>query len=1070
MEYLKQLPFSSLTGALQYQTRTKPNKTAVLYPDPKSNWKEYSTLTYKQYDNVTNHLAGIISKYLPSLSSSNETITCGLLAADNIKYLLSEYALLKLPNVIMFPISSRNSQAAVEHLLKETKTILLLTTSQYSSMMEMVRQKEEFQHLKVLLLDNDEFDLEQIMAKKDIECKMTFKSVSIGEKNDEELNKKVVIIHSSGSTAYPKPVYLTNRYFLISSTVYQSINTDFWREDDIVLAWGALFHALAFIATTRAIISGCTFALPLCVGFPPKPNELLHNLQVKNGITVLITVPSLLEQLVQEILSGKNHSVNFKPLANLRAVAYGGASCPDELCQILVDNGVVLLNVYGSTETGLLLSKNFNPYDKRWKYVEIADSRKPYVRIETAPNTENPNEKILIHQPDDPYLAENVCNYADGCYTAGDIFLEDPPNSGQYLILGRQDDTLVHVNGEKTNALAMEDSIRSSPLIKQVAIVGHNQFCAAALIQLDIEEAFNYEFDEIEEKVWKVVEQANSKAPSHSHILRQLVKIIPMNKSLPATHKGNIMRQKVNQEYSTLIKKIYEKFFNQQSETTRHQSVWTKETIKKYLEDKLSSFVHEDDRTKIKNSSRSIFDFGINSLQVIQLRNSICQDIHEISKNFIYEYSSIDQMIEELMKHFKSENVNDQCDDPYHYQLTEQIIDKYIHLMKTTEVPHPLKENQGKERVFLITGANGSLGNFVIRDLLRQSESIVKRVFCLLRGSNTQQRLFESFEQRQLDVSILKDSLEQRLIILPSSMNLSDEHLGQTEDIYQQLQNEVTDIIHVAWKMNFNQTIKDFEQDSIFGVYNLLRLASSNQMQFHFISSIASAGSGLLSTIKEEPLPRMAQVALPQGYGQSKYAAEHLCWAAMNLWHIPVNIYRVGQISGDTQNGVWNTGEMTSMMIYAGAGLLKKMPNVGEDVNWIPVDICSASLVDLALKSSFQTTISDNERVYHLLNPFLITYDEYLTSLRAAGLTFDTVPPKSFINAISALANTTNPLVKLLPFFEQSFSEKGILKLSKYETTKTTGKCEILRNCSPIDSNLIELYLNYWKKCQVLQY
>ena len=109
------------------------------------------------------------------------------------------------------------------------------------------------------------------------------------------------------------------------------------------------FHALAFIATTRTIISGCTFALPLCVGFPPKPNELLHNLQVKNGITILITVPSLLEQLVQEILSGKNHSVNFKPLANLRAVAYGGASCPDELCQILVDNGVVLLNVYGST-------------------------------------------------------------------------------------------------------------------------------------------------------------------------------------------------------------------------------------------------------------------------------------------------------------------------------------------------------------------------------------------------------------------------------------------------------------------------------------------------------------------------------------------------------------------------------------------------------------------------------------------------------------------------------------------------------------------------------------------------
>ena len=195
MEQLEQLPFSSLTGALQYQARTRPNKTAILYPDPKSNWKEYSTLTYKQYDNITNHLAESISEYFPSLSSSIETITCGLLAADNIKYLLSEYALLKLPNVIMFPISSRNSQAAVEHLLKETKTSLLLISSQYVSMVEIIRQKEEFQHLKVLLLDSDKFDFEKILEKKDIECNMTFKSVFIGEKNDEDLNKKVMIIH-----------------------------------------------------------------------------------------------------------------------------------------------------------------------------------------------------------------------------------------------------------------------------------------------------------------------------------------------------------------------------------------------------------------------------------------------------------------------------------------------------------------------------------------------------------------------------------------------------------------------------------------------------------------------------------------------------------------------------------------------------------------------------------------------------------------------------------------------------------------------------------------------------------
>jgi acyl-CoA synthetase (AMP-forming)/AMP-acid ligase II len=109
------------------------------------------------------------------------------------------------------------------------------------------------------------------------------------------------------------------------------------------------FHVMAIFGTTRAIISGCTYALPLCLTFPPKPNELLRNLRVKNGVTVLVTVPSLLEELVQELLAEKNQSVGFQPLADLRFVIYGGASCPNQLCQVLADNGVVLLSLYGAT-------------------------------------------------------------------------------------------------------------------------------------------------------------------------------------------------------------------------------------------------------------------------------------------------------------------------------------------------------------------------------------------------------------------------------------------------------------------------------------------------------------------------------------------------------------------------------------------------------------------------------------------------------------------------------------------------------------------------------------------------
>jgi acyl-CoA synthetase (AMP-forming)/AMP-acid ligase II len=83
--------------------------------------------------------------------------------------------------------------------------------------------------------------------------------------------------------------------------------------------------------------------------FPPKPDELLRNIQVNDGITILYTVPSLLEQLVRELVLEKNKHIGLKPLQKLKFVMYSGADCPEEICRTLVENGVRLISLYGST-------------------------------------------------------------------------------------------------------------------------------------------------------------------------------------------------------------------------------------------------------------------------------------------------------------------------------------------------------------------------------------------------------------------------------------------------------------------------------------------------------------------------------------------------------------------------------------------------------------------------------------------------------------------------------------------------------------------------------------------------
>jgi len=145
-----------------------------------------------------------------------------------------------------------------------------------------------------------------------------------------------------------------------------------------------------------------------------------------------------------------------------------------------------------------------------------------------------------VHLANDPFNQPGIANQPDGSYVTNDIFIEDPPGSGEYRLEGRQDDTLVHINGEKTNPVPMESTMSLFSIVYRSLVFGHQRLCTGVLIQLNKQEADNYSIDEILDKVWEAVEAANKLAPSHSRVVRQMVKCLPMNKVLPITDKGNV--------------------------------------------------------------------------------------------------------------------------------------------------------------------------------------------------------------------------------------------------------------------------------------------------------------------------------------------------------------------------------------------------------------------------------------------------------------------------------------------------------------------------------------------------
>jgi thioester reductase-like protein len=153
--------------------------------------------------------------------------------------------------------------------------------------------------------------------------------------------------------------------------------------------------------------------------------------------------------------------------------------------------------------------------------------------------------------------------------------------------------------------------------------------------------------------------------------------------------------------------------------------------------------------------------------------------------------------------------------------------------------------------------------------------------------------------------------------------DLSDpKTLGLPEEIYGIIREQVTLIIHNAWKVDFNIPLQSFK-DQFAGVVGLSSLCaqSSRQAAFVFISSISAvmdfdgAQQGEQGAYSHNVIPETVitdiNAAAPAGYAESKYIAERLlAHAAEKLGLRNVSILRLGQIAGPARSdGRWNVAE-----------------------------------------------------------------------------------------------------------------------------------------------------------------
>ncbi|MFJ1753591.1 amino acid adenylation domain-containing protein [Kitasatospora sp. NPDC088134] len=295
----------------------------------------------------------------------------------------------------------------------------------------------------------------------------------------------------------------------------------------------------------------------------------------------------------------------------------------------------------------------------------------------------------------------------------------------------------------------------------------------------------------------------------------------------------------------------------------------------------------------------------------------------------------------------------------------------------------------------LLTGASGFLGAFLLRDLL---ETTGGPVDCLVRAAD------EADGARRLEQNLRHYGLWQeryRALVRPVVGDLAAPGLGLAPETRAALLRRLGPVLHNGARVHFAAGYPELRAPNVAGTAELLRLlADSGSSGLHHVSTTGVHAPGDGPATVTEDTPTGAPDRLPDGYAQSKWAAEQLVAAARDRG-LPVTVHRPGRISGDAATGACQEHDLLWQLIKGclQAGAVPDLPPGSTE--WVPVDQVSAAIVALCL----QGTDSDGPGsggVFHHTHPEPPGLDRVFATARTLGHPLRTLPAEQWRAAVAA--------------------------------------------------------------------
>ncbi|KAE8389563.1 hypothetical protein BDV23DRAFT_97343 [Aspergillus alliaceus] len=243
-----------------------------------------------------------------------------------------------------------------------------------------------------------------------------------------------------------------------------------------------------------------------------------------------------------------------------------------------------------------------------------------------------------------------------------------------------------------------------------------------------------------------------------------------------------------------------------------------------------------------------------------------------------------------------------------------------------------------------------------------------------------------------------------KIVALPSQLGLED--LGLSPSVLGELRRSFTEMIYVAWAVNFTLGERSFEARHIRGIHKLINHCLSSERpspaEFYFCSSISvAAATRLPATIAEAPIPELSR-AQNMDYARSKLVAERIVYVAAKQTSMTARILRVGQNVGDSMAGKWNATEAIKLLLQT-ASILKSLPALDETI------MASSgyrggrrsTIEGDQLQREHKEVVQQFRCVFHVQNAKTFRLaEDLLPALRRSGLEFDVLPKRQWVQPL----------------------------------------------------------------------